>query len=581
MGVILPLGFLTVVEEYALRSDGGDAKMQLEQIVKELLVLARRGELGPSHHQRVRMLMRELRMMGMTNAQISELTHNRWAETTIKEYTRGVTVMNSEPWQSTTAAFGEMLSKGLSTEDVKHTIAVRDKLESGGTSIGEITELLAELKRAGIDVPALIALYGELKSSGLTAPDAASALKYKGELEAAGFELGSLSDIAGAAQALGSPEEVLRAIGKYQHIGELDEQVVASQRRLAEEEGKIKDRIEEGEQAIREAEERERSTRERLSQLDQAVDAKAELLTRAKELEKLELDAARLGELHSTVGTIGAKYGLGREEALRRFFDQLKEYDAALGFEAEANRWETIAETNRLESEKIKVQLDGLELKYGERKEAVDAMESLLKHGIKPHQIPTWNRILARFKGPEQFDQELERYKGAGELLKAKRKEIARREGRMAELDAQAKALKQELSEIQGSIKTLSNSGVVEVAKVRDKAIAQLQALLEGIRKETERWGQLKAEAGKLEKELKYGRFLTAADDEVLKAYPEEMVCSFLDRVLRWCKLNNVNPLVKMPEAVSPPFLYIGRGAQLRLVDLIVWAEAGLAGESQ
>lgn len=100
MEVILPPGFLTVVEEYALRADGGNAKMQLEQVAKELLVLARRGELDSSHHQRARTLMRELRMMGMTNAQISEFTHDRWAETTIKEYTRGVTVMNWEQWQS-------------------------------------------------------------------------------------------------------------------------------------------------------------------------------------------------------------------------------------------------------------------------------------------------------------------------------------------------------------------------------------------------------------------------------------------------------------------------------------------------
>jgi len=567
-----------VVEEYALRSENGDIKMQLEQVAKELLVLAKRGELGPSQHQRIRMLMRELRVMGMTNAQISELTHDRWAGTTIKEYTRGVTVMNLGPWQSTTAAFGEMLSKGLSTEDVKETIALRDKLESGSTSIDEITELIAELKRAGIDALAFIALCTEWKSSGLTAPDAASVLKYKGEIESAGFVLGSLSDIAGAARAMGSPEEVLRAIGKYRQIEELDEEVVASQRRLAEEEGKISERIEERNQAIRDVEERERSTRDRLNQLDQEVDAKAELLARAEELEKLEFDVARLGELHSTVATIGAKHGLGREEALQRFFDGLREYDAALGFEVEAKRWETIAENKRLEGEKVKTQLETIEMRYKERVEAVDAMETLLKQGIKPEHIPLWNRILANFKGPDQFAQELEQYKGMGELIKAKRKEIERCERRVKELDAQAKALKEELAGIKGSIKTLSNSGVEEIIKVSNKAISQLQSLLEGVRKETVRWGQLKAEAGKMENELKYARFLTAADDEVLKACAKEVVRSFFGRAAKWCMLNNMNPLVRMPEAIIPPSLYISRGAELPLIALIAWAETGLAG---
>ena len=154
-------GFYLLSEEYASWSGNVNTKMELEQVVKELIVLARKGELGPSHHQRARVLMKELRKMGMTNAQISELTRERWAETTVKEYTRGVTVMDAQPWQSTTVLFGEIVSRGLTTEDVKETIAVRDKLESGGISFSEITELLTELKKAGIDAHGLVALYRE------------------------------------------------------------------------------------------------------------------------------------------------------------------------------------------------------------------------------------------------------------------------------------------------------------------------------------------------------------------------------------------------------------------------------------
>lgn len=43
--------------------------MELERIAKELIVLARKDELSPTDHQRVRALMKELRWMGMTNAQ--------------------------------------------------------------------------------------------------------------------------------------------------------------------------------------------------------------------------------------------------------------------------------------------------------------------------------------------------------------------------------------------------------------------------------------------------------------------------------------------------------------------------------
>ncbi|GAH68957.1 unnamed protein product, partial [marine sediment metagenome] len=271
-----------------------------------------------------------------TNAQISELIGGRWAKTTIKEYTRGVTVMDSQRWQSTTELFAEVVSKGITTGDVKETIAVRDKLEGGGTSLAEITDLLTDLERAGIDIGGLVVLYREWEASGLTASEAASALKYKGEIEEMGFVLDLLSDVAGAAKALGNPRDVLEAIGKYRDVIELDNELKAAQGRLADEETRIRERIEEGEQVIREVEEREESAREQLTQIDQQVNANAQLLRKAGELEKLGLDTARLSDLCTAVSGISVKHGLRRQDSPDRFFDELKEYDAALGFEAEA-----------------------------------------------------------------------------------------------------------------------------------------------------------------------------------------------------------------------------------------------------
>jgi hypothetical protein len=579
--------------------------MELERLAKDLMVLARKDDPSPADHQRARSLMKELRKMGMTNGQISELTGARWAETTVKEYTRGVTVMDSQPWQSTTAVFGEMVSRGLATEDVKETIAVRDKLKSGGTSLAEITELLVELKGAGIAVGILVALYREWKASGLTAPDAALALKYKGDIEGVGFGLGSLSDIAQAAQVLGSPEEVLKAIGKYGDINQLAQQLHAARQRLADEEGKIKERIEEGEQAVTEVEERERGARDRLSQLEQEVNARAGLLSNAEELEKLGLDATRLGDLCAAVTQISAKHGAGREEALQRFFGELKKYDAALGFQAEAKRWETIAETKKLEAERFKAQRDGLEMRYQERKEAVDAMESLLKQGVKPAQIPLWNGILGKFGGPEHFQQELGHYQRVEELLSAKEKEVERRESKIVEVDAKLKALKQELAQIQNSIRALSESGVKEISgagekavtglkslsanivkevtEVSGQAIIEVKSLLAEIRTETKKLADLKAEAGKLEKELMYARYLTTGDQAVLKAFPKEVVISFLDRALEYCKLNQLNPMVRVPDGF--PYKYrnssVFSSTEIGLLDLIAWAEVGLVGAGQ
>lgn len=551
--------------------------MDLEQTAKQLVLLARKDDLSPPDHQRAKALMRELRKMAMTNAQISELTGGRWAETTIKEYTRGVTVMDSQRWQGTTALFGEMVSKGIITGDVKETISVRDKLEGGGTSLAEIADLLTDLKRAGSDIGGLVALYREWGASGLTASEAASALKYKDEIEGIGFGLDSLSDVAGAARALGNPRDVLKTIGKYGDVIELDNELKAAQGRLADEETRIKERIEEGEQAIREVEERDENARERLTQIDQQVNAKAQLLRKAGELEKLGLDTTRLSDLCTTVSRMGVKHGLGRHEALDRFFDELKEYDAALGFEAEAKRRATVAETNRLQSEKIRAQLETLEMRYKERKEAVDAMESLLKQGVKPARISLYNRILSKFKGPEHFEQELEHFQGIEGLLNARDKEVKRRESKVAELGTQVKVLKQELAEIQNSIKALSNSGVKEITKLSERVRGNLQTLAE----ETKRWGELKQEAGKLEKELMYARYFTTGDQAVLKELPKELVLTFLERAAIYCKLNELNPVVKMPDGISRKFPLVYGTSEVTLLEIIAWAEAGLAGAVQ
>ncbi|MBA7578218.1 hypothetical protein ES708_20080 [subsurface metagenome] len=94
-------------------------------------------------------------------------------------------------------------------------------------------------------------------------------------------------------------------------------------------------------------------------------------------------------------------------------------------------------------------------------------------------------------------------------------------------------------------LKSLSNGGSKEITKVSDKAVAGLKPLLAEIRAETKRLTALKAEAGKLEKELRYARYFTTGDQAVLKSFPKEVVIAFLDRAFEYCKLNQLNPKVK------------------------------------
>jgi len=64
----------------------------------------------------------------------------------------------------------------------------------------------------------------------------------------------------------------------------------------------------------------------------------------------------------------------------------------------------------------------------------------------------------------------------------------------------------------------------------------------------------------------------------VLKAFPKEVVVSFLERTAAYCQLNELNPRVGVPASFNNKYLGIKPFTEVYLLDLIAWAEAGLAG---
>jgi chromosome segregation ATPase len=337
--------------------------------------------------------------------------------------------------------------------------------------------------------------------------------------------------------------------------------------------------------------------------LESDLRQKGELLERVQELEKLGLGHDKLAVLHSTVAEIGAKRGLKQNEAVNTFFAELKDYDAKTGFEREIQRLEAITTTKKLEAEKWQAEADSLSRHHKDLSEAIAAVQSLTKHGVKIEQILSWSEIVSKLGGPEELRDKLGQYKSISELLASKKSEIKESEKKVRVLGAQIKALSEQKAEIEGAIKSLSGSGVKEITtvsnkavteltslsasgvkeitKVSDKVITGLKSLLDELRTETKRLADLKAEAGKLEKELMYARYLTTGDQAVLKLFPKEVVMAFLDRALSYCKLNQLNPMVRVPEGFSRKYYSIPSYTEVSLLDLIAWAEVGLAGVSQ
>ena len=399
----------------------------------------------------------------------------------------------------------------------------------------------------------------------------------------------------------------------YNAIGRFFSDLEPKVRALNEVQGKVDEaglklkqldrRIKEAESNVVPLEDTKRALGEQIETLQAKLAEKKELATNLAEVDELGFNIDTLRQLKSVLGEIGAKHGLKGKEAAGKFFDGLKDYDARLGFEQEIQRLDNITGIKKLEAENWMAKVQKLENQYRNLKGATDAMQALLKGGVQAEQITSWNAIVSMLGGPAQLKDRLGEYKSMSELLAARKSEIEVCDKKVTELGSQIKVLTGQKVAIEGAIKSLSsngvkritevsdkavtelkslsNSGVKEITNFSDKAIVELKSLLAELRGETNRLTDLKAEAGKLEKELMYARYLVTGDQAVLKAFPKEVVIAFLDRALSYCKLNQINPMVRVPESFLNRNPSIYSSTQMGLQDLIAWAEVGVAGALQ
>jgi len=145
--------------------------------------------------------------------------------------------------------------------------------------------------------------------------------------------------------------------------------------------------IKEAESSLAPLEETKNALDEGIETLETKLTEKSELLEHAGELGKLSFDIERLRQLKDALTEIGVKHGLKGKEAVTKFFSDLLDYDAKAGFEQEIQRLETITETKKLDAEKWQAKEETLRRKHDNLKEAIGAVDALLKRGIKAGQI--------------------------------------------------------------------------------------------------------------------------------------------------------------------------------------------------
>lgn len=180
----------------------------------------------------------------------------------------------------------------------------------------------------------------------------------------------------------------------------------------------------------------------------------------------------------------------------------------------------------------------------------------------------------------EKIEELRDEYKAATEKCDNAKNQLADAKAKLEQvkndtgtLNDRKRGIEQSITELESKEKKARNSlqeAENELQSVRDKAKGELSSLTSNIL----RWGEIKAEAGRYEEELKIARYIRA--DPSFTHLPNEFIVYLLDKVRLWCELNDVNPKVKLPKGMKEKCFGVESYAEVGLTDLLRWAFGGL-----
>jgi len=272
--------------------------------------------------------------------------------------------------------------------------------------------------------------------------------------------------------------EMTKLSSELKALREKGDEEKAKLESLADQQKKAADEIKARQQEIEALEGEEQAIKTKIQELNAELDASAGLQNQARELEKMGFDSEKLQRLRDIIVRIGTKQGLKPDEAIGRFFSDLRDYDAKTGFEQEIQRLETITDTKRLEAENWQAKAERLESRYTNLKEAIDATQALLKRGVKAEQIVSWNGVVNTLGGPEELQDKLGQYKSMSQLLNARKEEVEAYGLRLTKAQNQLETLEKEKARIEGAIEALREAGLKEVKATTEAIEKQLKALV-------------------------------------------------------------------------------------------------------
>ena len=215
--------------------------MTIEDTVQKLQSLAAKPTLTKAEHKAAQQLMRQLKEAGMSNDQISMLSHGKWTPSTVKGYTPGIKAPSPSPWDTAVDVLDGVISAGITLDDVDTAVSVIKTITAQGVDLKQVVELLLAIDSSPADLSAVVAFQQNLQEHDLIIKDVADALALKEQLEEQGVPLAALHPLAEIAAKHGDAQGALEAVTRFSSLAELSLEIEAAEAKLDHVNGQLSD----------------------------------------------------------------------------------------------------------------------------------------------------------------------------------------------------------------------------------------------------------------------------------------------------------------------------------------------------
>jgi ribosome-binding protein aMBF1 (putative translation factor) len=572
----------------------------VEDTVSELQLLSKRQPLKDEDLLRAKDLMASLKEAGYTNKEISILTGDKWSEPTVKLYTRGTNTKDSTPKDNASKVISEMISKGLSFDQVIQATGIKSEIDKaeGNITVKDLLNLVEKAKKSNRDISEVIELFNKLNAesrlSSLLFNQLSDLLYYKSELETKGITIEHLKQILQLCKSyIPITTTANTKVGQEEHYKANAENEANTLQSEKNDENKMTEKIME------------------------SVSTYGSIINLKSDLNNLELQKDKLGKeinlLSEDIKQIeGKKLEIGTP--LKAYEDLSKVITGFGNGIVLVNKLQHFCNTHHIHNttellelvdtygnlidikKEIKELVDKrkeaetntreAESKYAHLMTVIGMCNTLLfDYKFSVSAIQNIYKIAEKYKEPFKVLQAISLYRNSEDI----EEENTNLESYKRELQSQVKELNEQLLDITGKIKAtkICMDGILttassEISKAFNSSMTAItntyQQQISIIKKESQEYGIRAGQAKILEEELNWARmiFSILKFPSEAKNLPSDFALVLLDAVTRFCNAKSINPTISVRESLISTERMLGEYSQIPALNLINGAKKAL-----